>query len=189
MKLLRNNCGLSVLEFAILFPVFLLILLGTIEVGRYALIQQKLDKTTNAMADYVTQSSAVRYTDMDSFAQAARQIMKPFDFSGTIIFTAAVYRNINVPPCQNAPESCITWQYAPVGGSPSRVGTPGTAPQLPGGYTVTLGEVIIIAETYYSYEPLFPITGSLVSALADHAIYKIAVYKPRQVGALVNPPT
>jgi len=189
MGIFRCNRGVSAVELGLFLPVFMLLLLGTIEVGRYTLMHQKLDKATNAMADYVTQNNAIRFVDMDNFVIAARQIVKPFDYNGTIIFSAAYLRVPNDPPCSANPHPCIRWQYRPIGSDASHIGSVGDTPTLPNNYIVSLGEVVVVSEMFMDYAPLFPLTSLIIPTLVPHKIYKIAIYKPRQVGALINPPT
>jgi len=55
-KLLRCRKDLSALEFALFLPVLLIALVGSVEVSRYIIILQKVDKTAYTIADMVSQS-------------------------------------------------------------------------------------------------------------------------------------
>ena len=54
-RFLRSHQGVALIEFAIVFPFFFLLLFGGIEITRLILIQQKLEKAGYVLADIVTQ--------------------------------------------------------------------------------------------------------------------------------------
>lgn len=172
--------GAALLEFAIVLPVLLAILVGMIEFARYIVIHQKLDKTANAMADFVTQGTSVSCSQLNSFASAANQIMAPYDFSGQIIFSSVAFYNNPIPPCQGQQVACIAWQHGTAGEHASFIGVPGGNATMPGGYQVIQGQNVIVAEAFFDYAPLLTGTSFIVPTLAAHTLYKAAVYKPRQ---------
>jgi hypothetical protein len=180
--------GISFVEFALILPVLMLFLFGTIEVARYAIINQKLDKAANAMADFATQGSNIRSVDLDTYASSLDQIMHPFTFSGTVIFTSIVHYDNGVPPCTDSNVICISWQATRLGGDNSQIGAVGGSPSLPDGYIVDAGQNVIAAEVYLNYSPMLAVTGTLIPPLVDHKMYKVVVYKPRQrnLGVLSN---
>src|SRR5215471_11655962 len=55
---LRSQSGASLLEFALLLPVLLLLLLGVIEIGRYAYVGILVGNAARAGAAYGVQSNA-----------------------------------------------------------------------------------------------------------------------------------
>lgn len=69
--ILRNENGVALIEFAIVFPVILLLLFGGVEVNRLILIQQKHEKAGYALADIITQYKTA------SGAGAADEISEP----------------------------------------------------------------------------------------------------------------
>lgn len=185
MRRLRiSDCasGVALIEFAMALPLLLLLLIGVLELSRFAILQQKLDKLANAMADYVTQGTTVSACDLNSFSEAAQDIMNPFAFDGTIVFSSVAFFNTPLPPCEGENVACITWQQTPVGSEVSEIGSgSGSNAHLPGGYAVASGQNVIVAETFLNYTPLLPdITGNFISALGPQILYKAAVYKPRQ---------
>ncbi len=178
---LRCDSGVAMIEFAFILPIIVVLLFGVIEMSRYALIHQKLDKTANALADFIGQSdeTVVRRTDLDTYVGAARQIMTPLDFNGTIIFSSVTTYSTPTPPCNTPDVSCVVWQYSPLGADLSRIGSVGGEAEIPGSYGVISGQNAIIAEIYGDYEPMLAGTGVIIPSLQPHSIYKVAVYKPR----------
>lgn len=59
LKVMQNRRGSILVEFAIILPIFLLIIFPTIDFSRYVLLQQKVIKTAYVMADSVAMSRPV----------------------------------------------------------------------------------------------------------------------------------
>lgn len=190
-RLSTCNRAVAVVEFALIFPVLLVVFLGVIEFTRLALFYQKVDKVVHSMSDFVTQSegSCIGTDEMDVFTQAADQIMEPFEFDGTIIFTSVSASLTPQAPCTIPNQACISWQYTPIGNEQSKIGKPGDTGEhkvaFPGGMTLAVGQNVIISEVTYPYSPLLPITANFIPSLDARDIYRVAVYKPR-VGSLTQ---
>ncbi len=54
--LLRHNEGNILIEFALILPIMLVLFFGAVEISRFILILQKVDKTAYTMADIITRS-------------------------------------------------------------------------------------------------------------------------------------
>ncbi|NBO18659.1 MAG: pilus assembly protein [Proteobacteria bacterium] len=186
-RLRSNQEGVALIEFAIALPVLVILLIGMAETAYYTLHQQKLDKLASAMADFVTQGKTVSVGDLNAFGLTVPQIMRPFNFSGTVIFSSASRINRTTGPaaCRNR-NPCIDWQYRILGSDSSRIGAPGTAPVLPGGYTLQSNQGVIVAEIFLRYTPLLAISSNFVPTYTAQTMYKAAVYKPRQQGQLTT---
>ncbi|MDE3060591.1 MAG: pilus assembly protein [Pseudomonadota bacterium] len=167
----RDDSGVALIEFALALPLLLLLLAGAVEFGRFALMHQKLDKAASAMADFAAGSQGVSAADLDGFAQSAPQIVSPFPFSGTVIFSS-----VASPGTPNS----ILWQHGALGGSASRIGSSGGTATFLSGYVVPDGEDVIAAEVFMDYAPLLPVTTTLIPSLSAQTLYKIAICKPRQ---------
>lgn len=181
-RLLKDcTSGTAMIEFGLVLPLLMMMLLGTIEISRFAVLNQKIDKIANSMADFVTQGTTVSDANLTSFANTASEIMSPYTYSGTIVFSSVAY--VTVSPtgaCSTVGAVCITWQKKKLGALASHIGSQGSSPTLPAGYTVASGQDVIAVEAIYNYTPFVPMTGVLIPNLAPHQIYKIAIYKPRQ---------
>lgn len=175
----RGQRGIAAVELALVFPILLILLLGGMDMTRYMLYHQKVERITFSVADIVAQSSSITKVQMDDIVLAAGQIMQPFNFGADgIVIVTSVYKD----PAQTYPT--IRWQYVGGGGlaRASKVGIVNGTPALPNGLTLNDKDNVIITETYYVFAPTF---NSGVVAAGD--IYKEAVYKPR-LGALLSLP-
>lgn len=174
------NKGVALIEFAVALPVLLIMLVGMIELAYFTLVNQKLDKLASSMADFATQGSSISVSNINSFGQAVPHIMRPYGFSGTVVFSSVANFASPTAPCATANVSCITWQRAILGASSSRVGTIAGQATLPGGYTVLSGQNIIVSEVFYDYTPLLSTSSNFIAAFTAQTLYKAAISKPRQ---------
>ena len=176
---IKNNNGVALIEFSVVLPFLLIMFLGMIELGNYTLYQQKLDKIASSMADFVTQGNTITTTNLNDFGLAVPHIMKPFAFDGTVIFSSASRASTQTVNCR-ANQACINWQHKILGSDNSKIGTIGSTPALPGGYTIPADQNIIVAEAYIHYKPILATSSNFIAAFEPQTLYKIAITKPRQ---------
>lgn len=199
-NLLGDNHGLAAIEFALLLPILIILFLGMIEIGRYALFQQKLRTASYAMSDFVTRDRSVSIAALNNYADAVEEIMKPFDFNGTIIFTgvasisqaderaqvrglpgAGNRGNVNdadvSPRCRNG---CIVWQHTATGNDRSKIGQVGSRARFPNNYRMRDTQTVIVSEIYGNYSPVLAATRNFIRSIVPSNNYSYSVYKPRQ---------
>lgn len=206
-KLIRANSGIAAIEFALALPILLVFMVGTIEICRYALLQQKLDKLTFSLGDLVTQNEMMTPAQFAQYAAMAGQMMKPYDFNGTVVFSVLKSYAIPTVPCtggSGAKINCITYQYPPQPAGTatplSKIGLkgqlaviPANSPNpasLPNGYQLAVTQSAVYTEVTYQYVPLLPLTGDVLSwfkrtasggtRVPDPPIYKTSLLKPRK---------
>ena len=145
--------GLTLVEFAFLVPIMTAITLSSIEIGRYALLNQKLQHAATSMADLAARDGALTVDQLDSLFAAVPSITQPFDFlnRGRAIVTS-VHAEID-----NDPE--VAWQRGGGGSltATSQIGTPGNDANIPSALPARAGDTIIVAEIYFEFHPLFDI--------------------------------
>ncbi len=178
-RLIACTRGVAATEFAIALPFLMVTMMGAIEVSRYVIIHQKLEKVAYTISDVVSQSDTVTTAQLSQAVQAAATIMQPYDFSPNgIVFISSVYQN-----GANAPT--VRWQYSG-GGTLSRtseIGVVGAVAAMPNGLTLNASDNVIISEVFFRYEPF--LTGGIFAN--DQELYKVTIFKPR-LGALTTPP-
>ena len=182
-KTLRRDVrGVSAIEFAILLPMLITFVIGSIEVTFKIWSTQKAEKLAVTLSDVVAQSQTVTSNDLAQLTGAVDKIMEPFAFGpdeGKIIITS-----VYVP--QDGTIAKVNWQCAfPPSGAfvaASTLGDEGENAQLPTGFTMAPRDNVIVAEVFYQYEPVAK------GMLFDEAtIYRRAMFKPR-LGALTTDP-
>lgn len=170
----RAQAGVAYIEFAVTLPFLLALFMGSVDVTRYILIAQKVEKVSTSVSDLVAQYENVSTGQLDILIQAAGEVMQPYSFgSGGYVIISSVTKTGTAAPVVN-------WQYSG-GGSwtqPSQIGNVGNTATLPAGFTMVDKDNVIIAEVFYNYSPL--ISNSVISG---GQIYKLSVHRPR-LGAL-----
>jgi Flp pilus assembly protein TadG len=175
----RDMRGIAVVEFALALPVLMTLFYGTIEVTRYILIVQKVEKLAHSVADVTAQSQTVTVASLNQVMAAASDIMSPFTLStnGKII-VSSLYR----APAET--DAVVNWRYEGGGtlSATSQIGTVGSIPVVPGGFTFEERDNIISAEVFYQFSPLIT-----TQFFGTTTIYRSAFYKPR-LGTLLTQP-
>lgn len=178
-KTIACERGVAATEFAIALPFLLVLMLGGIEISRYVIIHQKLEKVAYTVADVVSQSDRITNAQLLQAVTAAATIMEPYDFSPNgVVYISSVYKSGNSNPT-------VRWQYHGGGvlTGASRVGLPNAQATLPNGLTLNASDNVIISEVIYRYEPF--LHGGIFAD--NEEIYKVTIFKPR-LGALTTPP-
>jgi Flp pilus assembly protein TadG len=157
----RDNRAVAALEFALVLPVLVLVLFGTVEIGNALLLDRKVTAAAQTAADLVAQQKSVTAGDIANIWRAIDNIIAPFDTGGT------TYRLLSMVADEDA-NVTIDWQQR-------RGGTALENMSLPEGLA-TANESVIVAQITYSYVPVF---GDLIFGSYD--ITDIAYLRPRTV--------
>ena len=173
-RLSREARGSVLVEFAMAVPVFVGLLTGGVEIARYALAVQKLDRVAASVADLVARIDAVGQADLDDVFAAARLVAAPLDMAGRgrVIVSAIA---------DTGAGDLVLWQRLDGGAlaAASGVGVHGGPASVPGAIPVATGESLIVAEVVYAWSPLIvPWLGG------DRTLRQRAVHRPRLVRIL-----
>jgi Flp pilus assembly protein TadG len=164
-KLRCNSAGTAAIEFGLLAPILLLMLMGVIELSRAISIDRKLGMVTSTIADIVAREKTITAADVSAMYDIVDHLMQPWD-SSTL--------KLAIIPVKSSPtNSADTRVYASTTNRPTLHG----APQVAKCNTYTLstnmlaaGTSVVVVETSYQFTPLFSssIIGS--STWTDKAI-------------------
>lgn len=177
-RLSSDRRGGLIAEFAAAMPVLVLMLLGGVEVSRFALLNQRMDRLATVMGDLVAQAETISESDMTNLFKATAPVAWPFDMvaKGNVIISSV---SLPAAPAPQSPK--VTWQRH-TGNlvTTSKIGAQSAAAVLPTGLTVATNQTIIVSEVYYSFSPM--LIGALVP---QQTIYHRAFFRPR-IGALTT---
>jgi Flp pilus assembly pilin Flp len=181
-KLRRDNRGVAAIEFALLLPMLIALLIGCLEVTFKIWSTQKAEKLAVTLSDVVAQSTAVTNADLVALIGAVDKIMDPFPFGddeGKIIISS-----VYVP--QDETDADVNWQCSfPTSGglsATSKLGAKGATANLPAGFTLVEKDNVIVTEIFYKYTPIAP--GLMFD---ESIVYRRAWFKPR-LGLLITDP-
>lgn len=89
-RAVRHDGGIAATEFALILPVLLLILMGTIELTNAMTAKRKLLNATQTAADLIGQETNITASDLSTIYLAARLTMSPLDTTGMTIGVTSV---------------------------------------------------------------------------------------------------
>ena len=177
-SLLKNKEGVAYVEFAVCLPVLIALLMGAIEVSRFIIIAQKVEKTAATLSDIVSQGKTISTGELNSMIFASSQVMLPYTMgaNGYVIVTSV--KQTGAYSVSNP--AIVNWQYTSSGvnGSwtqNSLVGTVGNPATLPSGMTLNDKDNVIVTEMFFRYQPLILSNG----VISTSTIYKTSLFKPR----------
>jgi len=173
-RLKSDRRGVTIVEFALVSPVLVTMIIGGFEISRYVLLQQKLNGVSASMADLVAQAETLSAAELNSLFTSVDYLVKPFEMgSSGVVIVSSIGAVNGAPPT-------VFWQRTGGGTMThaSEFGSEGQPATLPAGFVIRSGESLIVAEVYYDYSPLL---GDQFVANAE--LYHRAFLRPR-FGAL-----
>jgi Flp pilus assembly protein TadG len=175
-RLFGDRSGNALIETALTMPILVLIILGGVEISRYVLLHQKLDRVAASIGDLVAQAETISATDVDNLFEAAKFVLKPFSLGDN---GAVVVSSIGAT---DGDPATVRWRRSGGGtlAATSELGAVGSDATLPQGFTVPSGDSTIVAEVFYDYTPwLFS------GVTSPSRLYHRALFRPR-FGALTS---
>jgi hypothetical protein len=172
-KFIKGSRGNTVVEFAIVMPMLILVLSGIFELCMYSLINNKLIRIAGSISN-ITAMQNINVKTLQAIMKTAPQMAQPIPFSGIgAVVVSLIY---NQGKTADPANMGISWQQSTSASVSSNFGKPGAKPtNLPNGIQVLNDETLIITEVFYNYVP-FVFTG----IIPNQTLYKVAVYVPRQ---------
>ncbi len=177
-RLCKNNNGMAIVEFAMMLPVLLTFFYGCVELTRYILIAQKVEKFAYTVADVSSQNQTLTLADITALLSASDDVMQPFTFGNSgKVFITSLYR-------PDGAAAKVNWRYTSDStlAVSSTLGAVDAVPVMPGTFAFDNKENVIATEIYYQFTPL--LTSQFFGTTT---IYRAAFYKPR-LGSLTTAP-
>jgi Flp pilus assembly protein TadG len=147
----RDRRGATLVEFALVVPVLTFITLASIELGRYALLNQKLNNAATSLAELAARDGSITVAQLDSMFAIVPNLTQPYDFpnEGVAIVTSITAQVDDVPE--------VAWQRSGGGAlvASSLIGVPGGSATIPADLPTRAGDTIIAAEVVFQFQPLF----------------------------------
>ncbi len=167
--LLHDRQGVAMVEFAAFLPVLVLLLLGGVDLARFIIVNQKMDRVAAGMGDLVAQSQTLTTAQLNDIYAATYYIARPFDFTGNgVVIVSSVSLVGGVLR--------VNWQSRGSGSlvANSKIGNQGGVATLPSGMTVTGNDTLIAAEVYFNFTSFFGLT-----VVPNTQIYHSSYFRPR----------
>src|SRR5581483_1150969 len=142
VRLARDSRASAAIEFALLFPVMVLLYIGSVETGNLLTIDRRVAQVASTAADLTAQVKTVSTSDLGDVTSAASSIMTPYSTTPLKIVISSIVADQN-----NIGK--VAWSYANKG-APRAVGS---VYSVPAGLTQA-GSSVILAEVTYAFTPL-----------------------------------
>ncbi len=169
IKLLRrlkaDRRGVSAIEFALIFPILIVLLAGTTDLGQALIVHRKMNQIVATASDLVTQESSWSASRLDAILKGTASIILPFDAKDLKI-TVSV---IDVDPLNNA---WVHWSRSYNGKALS----PGdkSPVEIPADIVENGVQLVVATASYKLTTPFAAIMKSIVgSSSYDYSRYSI----------------
>jgi Flp pilus assembly protein TadG len=164
--------GVAAVEFALILPVLVVMLLATFDGGRAIAAYMKMRAATYALASITNQYSTIQAVDMTSILGATSVVMAPYS-SGT--------PTVKISQVTISSKGVATIEWSAAQGTSARsVGSSISPPTA----MVVNGAYLIYAEVSYTYVPVFGFFGSGSGITFSDSLY----VTPRSVSCIVYVP-
>lgn len=162
----KDDRGGVAIEFGILFPSLLIILIGMFDVSNLIYCYNKMNQTAQDISNIVTRGNLTK-PQLDGLLQVSKLTAQPFKFSlyGNIIVTSVSKQNAAQPPQ-------VMWRDSYPGTTTGSLINP---TNLPGGLVLSTGQTVIFTEVFFSYTPTVP--GLVLPS--TQLVYSFAAAMPR----------
>ena len=141
-RLSSDRRGLAALEFALIAPVMVLVLFGSVELTELLGANRRAENTTASVADVISRDTDVTTPELTDLWTAAATLMYPNSATPLQMRVSSVQIN-------SASDARVLWSDGYHGYSPRGAGS---AVALPSGLMI-VGTSIIMTETNYHYIP------------------------------------
>lgn len=92
-KFLRDDAGISAVEFALIAPLMAMIYFGCIELSLMMTLDRKVTGATAALGDLTSRASTVTNSDLTDIFEATRMVMQPNDMTGSRMRVTSLYED------------------------------------------------------------------------------------------------
>lgn len=150
----RERSGVAAVEFALILPIMLLLYIGMMEGSTLIAMDRKVQSVSGAVGDLVSRSDGeISQSTLEDYVRVAGGMMTPYPVAPLEQIVSQVY----VDP---AGKAWVDWSkrfvnQALVSTGQHLVGTPYTLPADV--VSISKGLYVIVAESQYSYPPLYGI--------------------------------
>ncbi len=165
-KFFKNRNGLGAVEWAVTAPIFIIILTGGYETGRYILIKQKTDQAAFTVGDVISQGRAPEANFASAMTAMTGDIVKPFDSSKSAM-------NITLYEMKNG----RVQELPLVTSRPRRT----SANIIAQNFNLSEEQSVVATEVFYDYAP------SILKSIMDaKTLYKVSYFRPRKDSVGLN---
>ncbi|KAF0173677.1 MAG: pilus assembly protein [Hyphomonadaceae bacterium] len=152
--------GLAALEFALIAPMMIVLLFGSVELTELLATDRRAANTAASVADVISRDTVIEDAEINDLWTAANALMYPNSATPLQIRISSVQ-------VETATQAKVLWSDGHNGYSPRAAGS---AMSLPAGMMIP-GTSVVVSETTYHYTPPIGVFLDLAFDL-DHIEYR-----------------
>ena len=168
-RVIASEEGSSAIEFALILPPMIALLMGIFEVTRVVAAEMRLTAATQSIADMMAQQDNVTIAESSNFCTGAKLTMYPL--SGTALKAAVA------SVTKGTSSTAVDWNDTVCGSATAIASAATLAPTL----MPNVGDSVIIVKTSYDYTS--PISYVLA---ASYTLTATAYARPRNVAKVTH---
>ena len=163
--------GISAVEFALIAPILLMLVMGVAELGRYGMFRLKLSNASYTIADLTARAELVSAAEIETIMATAATSLEPFNAPDRVRFLTSA-----VAHTRNGQAPSVVWQVSSgdMISEPSRVGSVGEDADMPADLVGDEMGTAIVSEILVRYDPW------LLEFVLDHVAYESMAMRPRR---------
>ncbi len=170
-RFLARENGTALIEFALVFPILVVLFLGLVEFGEAFSVSRKVDSVAATTADLVSQVETLTSADYSDIVLVANELIKPYSNAPMSLVISSVVAD-------DANERTVAWSCATGGGTARTVDS--VVKDLAAGLTEP-GSSLILVEASYQFTP---VVGLYL--LGTHDLKSSAFFRPRLTSSIPN---
>jgi Flp pilus assembly protein TadG len=175
----RDASGIAAIEFALIVPLMLVMIFGTIEISSGVAVDRKVSMVAQTMADLASRYTTVSSTDLANFTAIANAMMTPYSSTPLKVTVTEVY----IDPSTGVARA--QWNTGYVSRLPgSTVPVPAALITRDSSNKILANQYLIFAEVSYLYTPAVGyVMGKAGVTLSDQTYTR-----PRQANCVFYSP-
>jgi Flp pilus assembly protein TadG len=181
--LLNDRSGLAAVEFAMVFPIMVVLYFGVVEFSSAIAVDRKATQVARTLSDLTSQSVSIADADLISFGQAAKAIMTPYPAQPLTSSVTEVYVDNATGATRAQWSRALT--ISATGDVTISAGphNPGDIVVLPTSLAVAKGTYVIWSKVRYTYTPAIGYVMSKTGVSFNDAAFT----RPRLVLCVIYP--
>ena len=168
-KLIRDERGNAIVDFAFVLPIMLMMFIGVVEVTNVLRLDRKVVAAAQTAADLVTQRREINDAQLNDILTAAELIFEPFPAAAHSVGIVGV----RYDPNTGAPT--LDWTKSKNGGAVPDALTQAVGLGAP-------GEGVVVVRVTYNYTPVF-----FDFVMSAATIEETAILRPRRSSFVEGP--
>jgi Flp pilus assembly protein TadG len=176
-RFVASTRGVAAIEFAMILPVMLILLLASFDGGRAIAVYMKVRSATYTLAAITNQYTTIQSTDMASIVGATSVVLAPFSSSPVVVTISQI-------KVSSASKATVSWSYSLNGTALTQTSSVTLPAALFSNNSCgTYPCYLIFGQVSYTYTPSFGYFGKGGIVLSD-SIY----VTPRSTMCILYPP-